>query len=50
MRALLVLSLFMLVSCSERPSQQSDDEYVLVEFASKLEEEYTKLEPENPSN
>ena len=43
MKYLLPL-LIILGSCSKQPESPSDD-YVLIEFASKLEEEYQKLEP-----
>lgn len=45
MRFLLVILLF-LVSCSKQAETPADD-YVLIEFASKLEEDYQKLQPKD---
>lgn len=41
----LLLLLLVLLSCSKSPQPPADD-YVLIEFASKLEEDYQKLHPE----
>jgi hypothetical protein len=38
------LFLFLLSSCTQAPEAPTDD-YVLIEFASKLEEDYHKLKP-----
>lgn len=40
--------LLLLVACSNHEETPSDD-YVLIEFASKLEEDYQKLAPEKDS-
>ena len=44
MRTLLLLSFLLLSGCAQEMSPA--DEYVLIEFASKLEEDYQKLHPE----
>lgn len=41
----LIIILLFIAACSGHQEEPSDD-YVLIEFASKLEEEYHKLEPE----
>lgn len=38
----IILLLFLVTACSDRPRDPGDD-YVLIEFASKLEEDYQKL-------
>ncbi len=44
-----LLCLFLIVSCSKVAESPSDD-YVLIEFASKLEEDYQKLHPQEKQN
>lgn len=39
----IILLLFLMSACSESPRDPGDD-YVLIEFASKLEEDYQKLD------
>ena len=45
MKSILLLSIFLLASCSPAPKgpQTIDDDYVLIEFASKLEEDYHRM-------
>ncbi len=42
----LLFLLLLLAACNENAQKVPDEEYVLVEFASKLEEEYSKLHPD----
>jgi hypothetical protein len=47
----LTLSLFVVVSCARPPdSSQFSDDYVLIEFAAKLEEDYHQIYPEPLEN
>ncbi len=46
MKIFLLSILLTLVACSKVPESPTD-EYVLVEFASKLEEDYQKYEPKD---
>jgi|GEM_PF-5046122 len=45
MRSLIFLSTLMMMSCSPAPKgpETIDDDYVLIEFASKLEEDYHRI-------
>lgn len=48
MKLSLTVLLF-LVACTKSPESPSDD-YVLIEFASKLEEDYQKIQPKEDLN
>jgi hypothetical protein len=45
----LMLSLILISSCSPSPknAEKIDDDYVLIEFASKLEEDYHRINDES---
>lgn len=44
-KALIISVLFILCACQNENTPYSTDEYVLIEFAAKLEEDYPKLYP-----
>lgn len=47
MKLTLFVLFFIITGCQNQKSDPANDDYVLVEFASKLEEDYSKLNPEN---
>lgn len=50
-KTLLIFSLVLLVSCARPPENpQFSDDYVLIEFAAKLEEDYHQIYPEPLEN
>lgn len=44
MKLLLIIFILMCVACSPSMQNKHDDDYVLVEFASKLEEDYHRIQ------
>lgn len=50
-KTILIFSLFLLAACSRPPeTSQFSDDYVLIEFAAKLEEDYHHIYPEPLEN
>lgn len=50
-KKLLIFSLLLVVSCARPPeNSQFSDDYVLIEFAAKLEEDYHQIYPEPLEN
>ena len=44
MKFILILTALILLSCSPQQARVYDEDYVLIEFAAKLEEDYHKIQ------